>query len=458
MKNSKDKSRREFIKMAAAGAFVAGSSHTILASRQTQEPAKNVSPNDRIQIATLGIGGQGAADTSVALRVPGVELVAAADVYDGRLIRTKEVFGNHVFTTRDYREVLARPDVDAVIIGTPDHWHTQIALDAMNAGKDVYIEKPMVHAIEEGRRVIEAQQKTGRIVEVGSQRVSSVVYQKAKDLLASGAIGELNFIEAWWNRNSAIGAWQYSIPPDASPQNVDWDRFLGKAPKRPFEPIRLFRWRNYRDYGTGVAGDLFVHLFSGMHFIVGTNGPSRVMTSGGLRYWKDGRDVPDVMLGIYDYQKNGSHPAFNLFLKVHFADGAGESSGFRFVGSEGAMTLTGQSVTVMRKPRAKEPGFTIGMFPKDVQEAFLKEYRAQYPEDRKYLNEVSEQVYAAPQGYSDSFDHFTNFFEAMRTRKPVIEDAVFGFRAAGPALLSNLSYFENRPYGWNPETMKIVGE
>jgi predicted dehydrogenase len=456
--NSPEKnSRREFLKLAAASTIVAGSSTTILGSGGTQEPARNISPSDRIRLATIGIGGQGTGDTTTALRVPGVELVAVADVYDGRLVRAKEVFGEKLFTTRDYREILARDDVDAVIIATPDHWHTQISIDAMGAGKDVYCEKPMVHSVDEGARIIEAQRKTKRVFQVGSQRVSSIVYHKAKELLASGAIGELNLVEAWWNRNSALGAWQYSIPPDASPQNVDWDRFLGKARKVPFEPVRLFRWRNYRDYGTGVAGDLFVHLFSGIHLVVGVNGPTRVMTTGGLRYWNDGRDVPDVMLGLYDYPRASGHPPFNLFLKVNFADGAGENSGFRFVGSEGVMTI-GSGVTLSRRPRPKEPGYTINTFPAAVQETFLKEYRAKYPEDRKRIGEASEQTYSAPAGYSDSFDHFTNFFEAVRTRNPVTEDAVFGLRAAGPALLSNQSYFENRPIGWNPETMKVTGE
>jgi predicted dehydrogenase len=457
MNTSEKTSRRNFIKLATATTIVTGASKTILGSGRNQEQAQKVSPNEKIRLATIGIGGQGSGDTTVALRVPGVELVAAADVYDGRLARVKEVFGNQVFTTRDYREVLARPDVDAVIIATPDHWHTQISIDAMSAGKDVYCEKPMIHSLDEGSRIIEAQRKTKRIFQVGSQRVSSIIYQKAKELLASGAIGELNLIEAWWNRNSAIGAWQYSIPPDASPQNIDWDRFLGKARKVPFEPVRLFRWRNYRDYGTGVAGDLFVHLFSGMHFVVGAIGPTRVMTTGGLRYWNDGRDVPDVMMGLYDYPKTSAHPPFNLFLKVNFADGAGENSGFRFVGSEGVMTI-GSGVSVSRRSRAQEPGYTINTFPKQVQEDFLKEYRAKYPENKKQIGEATEQNYAAPGGYSDSLDHFINFFESVRTRKPVVEDAVFGLRAAGPALLSNLSYFENRAYGWNPETMKIAGE
>ena len=242
------------------------------------------SANDKVQIALIGAGGMGTGDALSSLAQSGVEMVAVSDVYEGRLIRAKERWGNQVFTTRDYREVLARPDIDAVIIGTPDHWHAQISIDAMNAGKDVYVEKPMVQKIPDGHRMVEAQKKTGRILQVGSQRVSSIVYQKTKDLLKSGVIGQVNLIEAWWDRNSALGAWQYSIPPDASPANIDWDRFLGSAPKVPFQPIRLFRWRNYRDYGTGVAGDLFVHLFSGMHFIMGATGPTRVFFDGGSAF------------------------------------------------------------------------------------------------------------------------------------------------------------------------------
>ena len=230
-----------------------------------------------------------------------MELVAVADIYDGRLKRAREVWGDQLFTTRDYREVLARKDVDAIIIGTPDHWHSTVSIDAMNAGKDVYCEKPMVQQLNEGPQMIEAQKRTGRILQVGSQRVSSIIYAKAKEMLAAGAIGELNMVEAWVDRNSAIGAWQYSIPPDAAPANIDWDRFLGHAPKVPFEPVRLFRWRNYRDYGTGVPGDLFVHLISGLHFVTGAIGPNRVYATGGLRFWKDGRDVPDVMIALYDY-------------------------------------------------------------------------------------------------------------------------------------------------------------
>ena len=445
------RTRREFLKVAAAGGAAASTTTVLLG----QAPATGgpVSPGDRLQIALIGAGGQGMGDTRVALRVPGVELVAVADVYDGRLARAKEVWGPNLFTSRDHREVLARPDVDAVIIATPDHWHGRIATDAMKAGKDVYVEKPMVQHVDEGLPLVATERETKRIVTVGSQRVSSIIYAKARELYRSGVIGQLNLVEAWINRNSALGAWQYSIPPDASPQTIDWDRFLGHAPKRPFEPIRLFRWRNYRDYGTGIPGDLFVHLFSGIHYVLSSDGPTRIFSTGGLRHWNDGRDVPDVMMGLYDYPKTAAHPAFTLALRVNFAEGAGESQAFRFVGPEGVITIGGSGVTLARRSAAREPGYSIDTFPLATQEAFLKEYRAKYPEKQE-LRAGAEEVFNAPQGYNDTYDHFVNFFDSVRTRKPSVEDATFGLRAAGPALLTNDSYFEGRPVAWDPAAMK----
>lgn len=439
-------SRRHFLGTAAG--TVAGVPLLAQASRTPR------SPNDRIQIALIGAGGMGSGDVRSSLE-NGSKLVAVSDVYQGRLARAKEVWGSDVFTTRDYREVLARPDVDAIIVGTPDHWHRQISIDAMNAGKDVYCEKPMVQHVDDGQPVIDTAKKTGRIIQIGSQRVSSIVYKKAQELFRSGAIGELNMVEAWWDRNSAIGAWQYSIPPDATRENIDWDRFLGRAPKVPFEPVRLFRWRCYQDYGTGVCGDLFVHLFSGMHFVTGAIGPTRVYATGGLRFWKDGRDVPDVMLGVYDYPKTDRHPAFNLALRVNFVNGGSETSGFRFVGGEGILTI-GSGVTVSKQPRETEPGYTIDTFPKAVQEKFLAQYRADHPAQRPTadsIRPIGEEKYLPPPGYSDHIDHHRNFLDAVRSRKPVVEDAVFGFRAAAPALLSNVSYFEQRICEWNPESL-----
>ena len=411
--------------------------------------------SDTVQIATIGVGGMGMGDTRLALSIPGVKLVAVCDIYDGRLARAREVWGKDLFTTRDYREILARKDVDAVIVATPDHWHQRITIDALDAGKDVYCEKPMVHSIDEGRAVIDAQRRTGRTLQIGSQYVSSLVYQKAKELLSAGAIGELNMVEAWLDRNSAIGAWQYSIPPDASEQSIDWDRFLGSAPKRPFEPIRLFRWRNYRDYGTGVAGDLFVHLLSGLHYATGSSGPTRVFATGGLRFWKDGRDVPDLMLALLDY------PGFTCELKVNFESGAaGEAFGVKFVGSEGTITTGYNQLTLARRPRETEPGYTIDTFPEAVQKEFLRDYGKKYPSARPSADSLRpdrDDTYTPPPGFNAQREHHRNFYAAVRARKPSVEDAVFGFRAAGPALLTNVSYFEQRVCRWDPERMSFAG-
>jgi predicted dehydrogenase len=445
--------RRNFLRVAgaaSAGSMLGARLHA-LASAQ-DEPARPISANDHIQIALIGAGGQGQFDTKVAVQVPGVKCVAVADCYNGRLEHAKELWGPDTFTTRDYNEILARKDIDAVIIGTPDHWHKQASVDSMKAGKDVYCEKPMIHLYSDGPEMIETARKTGRIIQVGSQRVSSVVYAKAKELLAAGAIGQLNMVTAHWDRNSSMGAWNYTVPPDASTETCDWPRFLGTAPKIPFNSEHFFQWRKWKAYGSGVAGDLFVHLFSGTHFITGSHGPTRGMAVGGLRFWKDGRDAPDVMLGLFNYPEG-----FNLNLRVNFVDGGEESEGFVFTGSEGTMEIAGNSVSVARVPREKEPGLTIDTFPLAMQKAIREDYMQKYPRTHPVgPPPIGVEKYVAAEGYLDSYDHFANFFASVRSRKPVVEDAVFGYRAAGAALLSNLSMERGAEIGWDPDAMKLA--
>ena len=440
-----DSSRRSFLGTTAALA--------------AQTPARAFAANDQIQIATIGCGGMGSADTRMATSLPGVRLVAASDIYDGRRERAREVWGKDLFTTRDYREVLARKDVDAVIIATPDHWHSRITIDALKAGKDVYCEKPMVQKVEQGRQVVDAEKASGRILQVGSQYVSSILYRKTLELLRAGAIGSLSMVEAWLDRNTSLGAWGYSIPPDASPDNIDWDRFLGDAPKRAFEPVRLFRWRNYRDYGTGIPGDLFVHLLSGLHVATGAVGPNRIFATGGLSYWKDGRDVADMMLALLDYPASEHHPAFTFALRVNLKAGSdGEHSGLRFVGSEGVINL-GKTLVLTKTPPEREPGYTVSTFPTAVQEAYLREYRKKYPVEPATADGIrpaTESRFDPPPGYNAHLEHHKNFFAGVRSRKAVVEDATFGFRAAGPALLCNTSYFDRRVCGWDAERMTVI--
>ncbi|HEY8398655.1 MAG TPA: gfo/Idh/MocA family oxidoreductase, partial [Flavihumibacter sp.] len=248
--------------------------------------------------------------------------------------------------------------------------------------------------------------------------------------------------------HSPTGAWQYPIPDDASPATVDWEAFLGSAPKRPFDKTRFFRWRNYRDYGTGMSGDLFVHLFSSLHFITDSFGPNKIYSSGGLRYWKDGREVPDVLLGIFDYGESKAHPGFNLSLRCNFVDGTSGTTFLRLVGSEGSMDITWDDVTVKRnKAVVSDDPFFIEQMKKAGKE----------PGGRKRILPPQEFTFRAEQGYKGGpYDHFANFFNAIRTNGKVTEDAVFGYRAAAPALLCNDSYFQDKAILWNPEKMEIV--
>ncbi len=412
------------------------------------------SPNDNIQIALIGAGGMGQGDAKMATSIPGVKLVAACDCYDGRLKHMKEVYGPDTFTTRDYREIAARKDIDAVIIATPDHWHSRISVDCLNAGKHVYCEKPMVHAIEEGQSIIKAQASSGKVFQVGSQYRSSLTYQKAAQLFQQKAIGELNSIEAWLDRNSAIGAWEYSIPLDANTRTCDWDQFQGNAPKHAWDARRFFRWRNYRDYGTGVAGDLFVHLLTGIHTVTSSLGPTRVFATGGTRYWMD-RDVPDVMLATLDYQETEAHPAFNVLLRVDFKSSLPqESFGVKFIGSEGVMTTTSfTQLNIERMPRPDEFDYTIRSFSDAVQKELTDEWKAKHPEATvETIKPESTQTFDTS-SQDAHLEHHKNFYKSIRENQPSIEDATFGLRAAGPALLTNESYFQKKIMSWNPESM-----
>jgi predicted dehydrogenase len=467
MKNSDKNSRRSFLKKATA----ATSAAIITSKTRTEakpiditpepEAPPQVSPNDRIRLGLIGAGGMGFGDAQTALRVPGVELVAVADIYDGRFTAAKETFGNHLFTTRDHRELLARKDIDVVICATPDHWHAQIAIDAMKAGKDVYCEKPMVQQLWEGAGVIKTAKETGRIMQVGSQYSSGVTYRKAKELVEQGVIGKVNLVESSIIRRGSEAAWQYTIPTDASPQTIDWDRYLGRAPKRAFEPIRLFRWRNYQDYGTGIGGDLFVHLFTGTHLITGAIGPSKVFSTGGIRFWNDGRDVPDQLLGLFDYDATDKHPAFTVNFKVNFADGSVNGYGpttFRFVGDDGVIELQ-EGLRVFKVDQTRNPTPPSGAFAKAMLDEMRKEYSAKYPSNPNPLREVKPEMrFITRNNYDERLDHFKYFFEGVRTRKPVLQDPTFGFRAAAPALLSNVSYFEKRIAEWDPVNMVEKGK
>jgi predicted dehydrogenase len=421
---------------------------------------RDFTANDKIRIAGIGMGIMGNQDIDTAIKVPGVELVAACDLYSGRLDRVKEKYGKDIYTTRDYREILNRKDIDAVVIATSDNWHSRISIDAMNAGKSVYCEKPMVHKLSQGQAVIETRDKTKKTMQVGSQRVSSIVYRKAKELYKTGIIGKLNCIEASFDRQDALGAWEYTMPTDGSPQTVDWDRYIEGMTKIPYDAKKFFWWRNYRDFGTGVAGDLFVHLLSGIHVLTDSKGPEKIFASGQTAFWKDGRDVPDVMVAIMQYPDTAEHPAFEVMLRVNFVSGNGDKGMTKFIGSEGVIEMLDDGFVVTNSIMSKAPGIggwdAFDTYPKAMQEELMKRYNAKYTKEEQTRPVKPGTKYTAPQGYDEHFEHFTNFFEGVRNGKAVVEDPVFGFRACAPCLACNDSYFQKKILNWDPVNMKLI--
>jgi predicted dehydrogenase len=460
--------RRNFIKqLGGSTALLTASSLSSFAAKERYETrmlhaGKKISANSKIRIATIGMGIMGYNDTNTALKVPGVELVACCDLYNGRLDRAKELYGPQIAVTRHYEEILDRKDIDAVIVATSDNWHSKISIEAMHKGKAVYSEKPMVHKIEQGWDVINAQKATKAVMQIGSQHISSIVAAKAKEQFEAGAIGQINSVEAFFDRQSALGAWEYTMPLDSSPQTVDWERYQALAKnKTPYDEKKFFWWRNYRECGTGVAGDLFVHLLTLLHFITSSKGPKKIFSLGGLTYWKDGRDVPDVMNAILEYPETPQHSAFQVSLRVNFVSGTGGGGSVKLVGTEGVMEASGDTLSIQRHKMPKAPGYgdwdALGTYPVAMQKKIIEAYNNKWDKDSQTAPKLPDITYQVPEGYDEHVEHFTNFFEGVRSDKILIEDPIFAFRAAAPCLLCNESYFQQKVILWDAENMKLHG-
>ncbi len=466
MKNDSLNSRRKFLQQIGVTSFLAAASplSSLAASAHAEERMliynRKISSNDTIRIGVIGYGIQGHNDLKTALKVPGVELAGICDLYTGRLENATEEFGKELYTTINYKDLLDKKDIDAVLICTTDVWHARITIDALAKGKHVYCEKPMVYKISEGIPVIEAVKKSGKVLQVGSQRVSSIGYAKAKELLAAGEIGELNMVNAVYDRQSSIGAWEYTIPKDANAMTTNWDTFIEATAKMEFDAKKFFWWRAFKEVGTGVAGDLFVHLLSGSHFITNSYGPENIYSTGQFSYWNDGRNLPDVMSGVLQYPKTKEHAAFLMTLQVNFISGTGGQEVIRLVGSEGLIEVAGNNLTIKHSIMPEAPGIGGGgdslfTFSKSIQEEMQKEYDAKWTAEQRKRKTKEDIIFKAPMGYNANLDHFTNFFDSVRTGKPVTEDAVFGFRAAAPALACNESYFTKKIIKWDPVNMKL---
>jgi predicted dehydrogenase len=428
-------SRREFLQASSGVAGALVTANTILLNAESF-PGRPVPASDRIRLGIIGVGMQGSPLLASAITLPGVECVAACDLYDGRHTLAKEIVGNeNLRTTRRYQDLLDNKEIDCLIAAVPDHWHKQVVVDSVSAGKDIYCEKPMSHTAAEGFEMAAAQQKTGRIVQIGSQRVSSVIYAKAKEMIAQGAIGDLCLVEGTLGRNDPTGAWEYPPPTDLSPQTLDWETWQGTAPKRGFDALLFARWRCWKEYGTGVAGDLLVHLVSGIMFALNWNEPpKRAMALGGILRWKDGRNMPDVHAALFEYGKIPVYTRLNL--------GTESPEIVRFQGSKGILEVSEFGLSYFPQPGVDtSPSYyATNSFPRAMREEYLKQWHAEHDPapGKEPVSEVT--TYHGP-SYDDVKPHLARFFDAVRTRKPVTEDAVFGNHAALACHMANESYF-----------------
>jgi len=442
-------SRRNFLGLSAAAGAVVATKTVLLDPDPLWAMPQAVAPSDRVRFGIIGIGMQGSSLLGTSVSLPGVECAAACDLYDGRHTLSREITNSAALpVTRRYQELLNNKEIDCIIAAVPDHWHKQIVVDAVNAGKDIYCEKPMSHSPADGVEMVAAAKKSGRIVQIGSQRVSSVLLAKARELIQQGTLGDLMMVEGSLGRNDPTGAWEYPPPPDLSSENLDWDTWQGTVPKVAFNPKIFARWRCWKEYGTGVAGDLLVHLISGMIYVLNINeAPKRAMAMGGILRWNDGRNMPDVHATLFEY---GRIP---VYMRLNLGTETPES--YRFMGSKGILDISGEQIVFTPQSGKDEaPSYYSGGFPRAMREAYIKQWHAEHDPAVGHEPVVETMVFKSVE-FDELKPHLWNFFQAVKSRKPVTEDAVFGHHAALACHMANESYFRNSAVYWDDRTNTI---
>ncbi len=419
-----EQSRRNFIR--AAG-LALGAAPAVV-------PA--LGANNKLNVAWIGTGTRGNYLMQRFYAVPGnkedADVVAVCDAYKGYVARSKDLIqsngGKPPKTYEDYKELLKDPSIDAVIIATPEHLHYPMFMAAIKAGKNVYVEKPLAHTIEQGAEMLAAWQKSGKVVQVGTQNRSNTLYQKAKELIAQGMIGDIHYVRAYWYRNSLPNdpAWRYAIPPDASLDNTAWDRFQEGVPKkRAFDKQRFYQWRLYWDYSGGISTDLLVHQTDITNFVCGKTVPHSCVASGGIYRWTDDdRDVPDTFSALYEYPDKFHINYSSYFGNDHF--GYGEN----FMGNEG----------------------TIEVLNRQVLNFYPESFRGKAPEKIKARQEIHIDLPGNDNRAVES--HIRNFVEAVQGKAKVIADPVIGQQAAISGHMATLSFRNNKKVLWDDKAQK----
>jgi predicted dehydrogenase len=415
-----DVKRRDFLKAAAIAAGPA-----VISGRAA---------NEKINIGWIGVGTRGNASLEwMHTACPNdVEITAVCDTYEGYIARAKDrmktIWGTTPKTYKDYNDLLADKAIDAVFIMTPEHLHHNMVIAAIKAGKHIYTEKPLAHTIEEGFDIVHAAEKTDKVIQVGTQNRSSTIYKKAKEMIQQGMIGDVHYARAFWYRNSLPDnpAWRYVIPPEATPQNTDWNRFLGPAAKRAWSPERYFQWRLYWDYSGGISTDLLVHQTDIINFMLNKTVPKTCVATGGIYRWHDDRDTPDTFSAVYEYGDN-----FHINYSCYFGNdhyGYGE----QICGNEG-------TIEVMNR---KDMYFTP--------EAFGGKPPAQVA-SRKPVHLNGKDDFNEGDG---AINHFRNFIQSVKGNEKPIAPPVVGQQAAISGHMATLSFKNQKKVVWDEATNK----
>jgi predicted dehydrogenase len=394
MENRPDISRRRFLKgAAAAGAGVA------LAGRRT--PLRALGANDRIRMGVLGSGGRAQYLLDLFSQNPSVGIVAVCDVYEPHREKTLRKASPDAKGYLDYREVLDLKDIDAVIIGSPDHWHQPMLVDAVRAGKDVYLEKPIMHSIEEGLEMVRAVEETKRIVQTGTQQRSWEHYLLGKHLVDSGKLGKVTFVYTYWYQNYAAARGWNRLQEIDLPK-LDWKKFLGSAPDQPFAPEKYVWWRFFWDFGGGILTDLLTHWIDVIQWYMGQTAPKTATATGDVYVMK--WQCPDTISAAYEFPGD-FNVTFNGALNNSIDDG-----GIEFRGTEATLKID-------------------------------REHLALYPEGAKPVpgSQAPEPEIFVRAEHDGTIDHVKNFLDCMRTRKTPNASIQVGFEAARTSWIGNIA-------------------
>ncbi len=446
--------RRDFLKTVGVAGATLGAARSAWAAKSSGKTGRVIGANDRINVGVIGCGGRGPYVANYFARVGrennACQIVAVCDVYEKRKREQAEHF--KVKGYLDYRELLAQPDLDAVIVATPDHWHAKMALDAMDQGKDVYLEKPMVHTNDEARLLVNTVKETKRVLQVGSQTTSADIWWKAKKAIADGMIGQMLMSQGSYHRNSFEGEWNWDIDKDAGPEGkgdnfIDWNMWLGSAfklaPRRPFDADRFFRFRKYWDYSGGIATDLFYHVVAPLNICWDApQFPTKVMATGGIYVYKDGREVPDTFHLLAEYAKGHSLVlSSSMANDQHIPGTIRGHAGTIVMVDHGQFERMVPHITVIPQ-LANKPGAPRGTPPQpiggDEYAAKFGTKEIQIPIDQK----------------DPMIAHIENFLACMRTREKPHLDAETGARAMVVINLAVQSYREGRTLYWDEKKWK----